>query len=544
MAHVIRQPCDEGVIRTTGAQSVCTPDAAPWVLAATILGSSMAFIDETALPVALPAIQSALDATAVDAQWVVAAYTLFLAALVLVGGSLGDHLGRRRIFSVGVVLFALASAWCGLSQSSEQLILARSLQGVGAALLVPSSLAIIGASFEEERRGRAIGTWTSLTSVTLILGPVLGGYFAENVSWRAVFFINVPIALAVLAIARWRVPESSNPETRRLDLPGAALVAVGLGGVVFGLLESSRSGLGDARVIGAFIVGVVALAAFLVVEGRSREPMMPLSLFRSRNFTGANAFTLLLYFALVGTMFFLPFNLIWVQGYSATAAGAAIVPAILVLSLLSRYTGGLTDRYGARLPLILGPAIAGIGFALFAVPGVESGSYWTSFFPAAVVLGIGLSILVPAVTTVALNSVDVRHEGLASAINNAFSQTAGLLAVAVLGVIMFVSFGSSLDSRLAALDLPPEARQQLEEEKVKLGDAQAPEGIAAAQIANVDRAIDEAFVAGYRVVMLVATATALASAISAAILIEGKKPEGSTQQTMAEEEVGSDALEP
>jgi EmrB/QacA subfamily drug resistance transporter len=544
MAHVIRQPCDEGVVRSTTAQSVCTRNAAPWVLAATILGSSMAFIDETALPVALPAIQSGLDATAVDAQWVVAAYTLFLAALVLAGGSLGDHLGRRRMFSAGVVLFALASAWCGLSQSAGQLILARALQGVGAALLVPNSLAIIGASFEEERRGKAIGTWTSLTSVTLILGPLLGGYFAENVSWRAVFFINVPIAVVVLAIARWRVPESSNPETRGLDLPGAALVAVGLGGVVFGLLESSRVGLENARVIGALIVGVVALGAFLVVEGRTREPMMPLSLFRSRNFTGANAFTLLLYFSLVGTMFFLPFNLIWVQGYSATAAGAAIVPAILVLSLLSRYTGGLTDRYGARLPLVVGPAIAAAGFALFVVPGVESGSYWTSFFPAAVVLGVGLSVLVPAVTTVALNSVDVRHEGLASAINNAFSQTAGLLAVAVLGVIMFISFGSSLNDRLAALDLPPEARQQLEEGKVKLGAAQAPESLGPAQSANVERAIDEAFVSGYRVVMLVAVAMALASALSAALLLEGKKPEGSAERKTAEEEVGANALEP
>jgi EmrB/QacA subfamily drug resistance transporter len=544
MAHVVRQPCDEGVIRSTEGQSVCTPTAAPWVLAATILASSMAFIDETALPVALPAIQSGLDATAVDGQWVVAAYTLFLAALVLIGGSLGDYLGRRRMFSVGVLLFALASAWCGLSQSSEELVVARALQGVGAALLVPNSLAIIGASFEEERRGKAIGTWTSLTSVTLVLGPLLGGYLAENVSWRAVFFINVPIAVAVLAIARTRVPESRDPEARRLDIPGAALIAVGLGGIVFGLLESSRSDLGDARVIGALVVGVVALGAFLVVEGRGSEPMISLSLFRSRNFTGANAFTLLLYFALVGTMFFLPFNLIWVHGYSATAAGAAIVPAILLLSLLSRYTGGLTDRYGARPTLVIGPAIAGAGFALFAVPGVESGSYWTSFFPAAVVLGVGLSILVPAVTTAALNSVDESRTGLASAINNAFSQTAGLLAVAVLGVIIVMSFDSSLDDRLTALNLPPEARQQLQEEKVKLGAAQAPESLDAAQRANVDRAIDEAFVAGYRMVMLVAVAVALASALSAALLLEGKKPKGSAEQTIAEEEVVPDPLEP
>lgn len=526
MAQVIVQPCDEGVIRSKKAETPCSPNAAPWVLAATILASSMAFIDETALPVALPAIQSTLGATAVDAQWVVAAYTLFLAALVLVGGSLGDHLGRRRMFAVGVVLFALASAWCGLAPSPEQLIAARALQGVGGALLVPNSLAIIGASFEEERRGKAIGTWTSLTSVTLILGPVLGGYLAENVSWRGVFFINVPLAMVVLAITRSRVPESRDPEASRLDLPGAGLVAVGLGGVVFGLLESSRLGLGDPQVIGALIVGAVALAAFLIVEGRVREPMMPLSLFRSRNFTVANAFTLLLYFALVGTLFFLPFNLIWVQGYSATVAGAAIVPTFVLMAFLSRYTGGLTDRYGARLPLVVGPAIAAVSFTLFAVPGAESGSYWTTFFPAAAVLGIGLSILVPALTTVALNSVEVRYEGLASAINNAFSQTAGLLAIAVLGVVMFINFGASLDARLAALNLPPEARQQLEEEKVKLGAAQAPEGLDAAQSANVDRAIDEAFVSGYRVVMLVAAAMALASAVSAALLIESQKPQG------------------
>jgi EmrB/QacA subfamily drug resistance transporter len=539
MAYVIRQPCDEGVIHSKKATSPCTPTAAPWILAATILGSSMAFIDETAVPVALPAIQGALGATAVDAQWVAVAYTLFLASLVLVGGSLGDHLGRRRMFSGGVVLFALASVWCGLSPSPEQLIAARALQGVGAALLVPNSLALIGASFEDARRGKAIGTWTSLTSVTLILGPVLGGYLAENVSWRGVFFINVPLAVAILAITRSHVPESRDPEARRMDFLGAALAAVGLGGIVFGLLESSRTGLGDALVVGALMVGVVALASFLVVESRRREPMMPLSLFRSRNFAGANAFTLLLYFALIGTMFFLPFNLIWVQGYSATAAGAAIVPAILLMAFFSRYTGGLTDRYGARLPLVVGPAVAAVGFALFAIPGI-GGSYWRTFFPAAVVLGIGLCILVPAVTTVALNSVDARHEGLASAINNTFSQTAGLLAVAVLGVLMFVSFGSSLDSRLATLNLPPEARQQLQEEKVKLGAAEAPENLNPTLSTTVERAIDEAFVSGYRVVMLVATGMALTSAISAALLIKGKKPKEDAEEAQrSEDEPGS-----
>jgi EmrB/QacA subfamily drug resistance transporter len=534
MAGIIRQPCDEGVIRASKAKFVCTTKQGPWVLAATILGSSMAFIDETAVTVALPTIQKTLGATAVDVQWVVEAYTLLLAALVLAGGTLGDHLGRRRVFAAGVVLFAAASVWCGLAQSPEQLIFSRALQGAGGALLVPNSLAIIGASFEEERRGKAIGTWAGFTGVSMVLGPVLGGYLAENLSWRGVFFINVPLAIVVLVIASRRVPESRNPRVRRLDLPGATLAAVGLGGVVLGLLESSRTGLGDPLVVGSLVLGVVALGALVVVEGRVREPMLPLELFRSRDFTGANVFTLLFYFALGGTLFFLPFNLIWVHGYSATTAGAAIVPAILLVCLLSRYVGGLADRYGARLPLVIGPAIAGVGFALFAVPGVEAGSYWTSFFPAAVVLGVGLAAQAPAVTTVALNSVDERRSGLASAINNAFSHTAALLAIAVLGVLMFAAFSGSLDARLDALDLPDAARQQLAEEKIKLGAAEVPEGLEASTAGAVERAIDEAFVSGYRVVMLVAAGAALASGLGAALLISGKKPG---------ERIGEDAYE-
>jgi EmrB/QacA subfamily drug resistance transporter len=523
MVGIIRQPCDEGVIRASEAIAPCSWQAGPWVLAATILGSGMAFIDGTAVTVALPAIQDSLGATAVDTQWVLAAYTLFLAALILVGGSLGDHLGRRRIFAAGVVLFALASVGGGLAQNAEQLIVARAVQGAGGALLVPNSLAIIGASFEEGRRGKAIGTWAGFTGVGMVLGPVLGGYLADHLSWRGVFFINVPLAIAVLIIAFGRVPESRNPGARRLDLPGAALAAVGLGGVVFGLLESSKAGLSDPLVAGSLVLGVAALVAFAVVEGRSREPMVPFGLFRSKDFAGSNLFTLLFYFSLGGTLFFLPFVLVWVHGYSATAAGAAIVPAILIVTLFSRFAGGLADRHGARPLLVISAVVAAAGFALFAVPGVEDGSYWTTFFPASVILGIGMAAQASAVTTVALGSVGPRRSGLASAINNAFSQTAALLAVAVLGVLMFWVFGGSLDARLEALELPPEARQRLEEEKIKLGAAEVPEGLAAAPA--VERAIDEAFVAGYRAVMLVAAGTALASALGAAFLISGKKPE-------------------
>ena len=511
MASVFRQPCDEGVIRSTRPAFPCAPEAGKWVLAATILGSGMAFVDATAVTVVLPTIQEALDATAVGAQWVIEAYTLFLAALILTGGTLGDHLGRRRVFAAGVVIFAAASVWCALAAGPGALISARALQGVGGALLVPNSLAIIGASFEEGRRGRAIGTWAGFTGLSMVLGPVLGGYLAENLSWRAVFFINVPLALAVLAIVFHRVPESRDPKAGALDLPGAGLAALGLGGVVLGLLESSKVGLLDPLVLGSLAVGVAALGAFVAVEGRTREPMVPLSLFRSKDFVGANLFTLFFYLALGGTLFFLPFNLIWVHGYSATAAGAAIVPAILLVSALSRFAGTLADRHGARLLLTASALISAAGFALFALPGAGAGSYWTSYFPAAVLLGVGLAAQASVVTMVALGAVDAGRSGLASAINNAFSQTAALLAVAILGVLMFGVFANSLDARLETLELPAEAARQLEAEKVKLGAAEAPAGLDAETGAAVERAVQGAFVSGFRAVMLGAAAAALAA---------------------------------
>lgn len=499
------------------------------MLAATILGSSMAFIDGSVVNVALPALQVDLGATAVDAQWIVESYALLLAALILVGGSLGDHFGRRRIYVLGVVIFALASVWCALAMSPGQLIAARAVQGVGGALLVPGSLAIISAAFEGERRGKAIGTWSGFTGITSVLGPVLGGYMVENLSWRWVFFINIPLAVAVVAITLSHVPESQDEEARKLDPWGAVLATLGLGGLVYGLIESSTRGIGDPLVLGSIVLGAAMLMAFVVVEARSEEPMMPLSLFRSRNFSGANAFTLFLYFGLGGALYYFPFNLIQVQGYSATAAGAAFIPAIVLMFFLSRFTGGLVSRFGARFALVLGPSIVAVGFALFALPGVEAGSYWTTFFPAVVVLGLGLSVVVPALTTVALNSVQGQHSGLASGVNNAVSRVASLLAIAVLGVVMFTTFSASLDDRVAAIELSSESRATLEENKVDLGAAEVPEGVSAETAAEIERAINESFVAGFRVVMLIAAGLAVASAIAAAALIEGKvtPPSGS-----------------
>ena len=521
MANVGRPPCDEGVIRSGKGKAPCPSTSGPWVLAATIIASGMGFMDGTIVNVALPVIQDELNATAVDALWVVESYALMLAALILVGGSLGDHYGRRRIFMVGVALFTAASVWCGLTPNPGQLIAARAVQGIGGALMIPGSLAIISASFSEENRGKAIGTWSGFSGVTAAIGPVLGGFLIDNVSWRAAFLINVPLALIVLFISLKHVPESRDPDAARLDLKGAALATLGLGGIVFGLIGSANRGFSDPPVFVPLIVGAAGLAAFVYAEHRSREPMMPLSLFRSRNFSGANLLTMLLYMGLGGALYFFPFVLIQVHGYSATAAGSAFLPFIVLTFLLSRWAGGLVPRFGPRFPLIIGPVITAVGFILFALPDT-GGSYWTTFFPAVVVMGLGMSLVIAPLTTTALNSVEGRHSGLASGVNNAVSRTASLLAIAVMGVFVFATFSTALDSRLANLDLSQQTRIAMEEQKSSLGAAAAPENVDGETATAIERAVDESFVASFRVAMYIATGLALASAVASALIIEGK----------------------
>src|SRR4026208_654880 len=311
-----------------------------WVLAATILASSMAFIDGTVVNVALPFLQTNLNATAIGIQWVVEAYALFLSALLLVGGSLGDLYGRRRIFNIGVVVFALASVFCGLAANIEELIIARSVQGIGGALLVPGSLALISSTFNEKERGKAIGTWSGFSAMTTAIGPVLGGWLVEHVSWRAVFFLNVPLALAVLVISVWRVPESREENhPGPLDWHGSAWATLGFGAVVYGLIESPRRGFSNPIVAVTLIGGIMCLSGFVWHESRAKNPMVPLRLFRSKDFAGANLLTLLLYAALGAFMFFFALNLVQVQGYSATAAGASLLPFIVIMFSLSRWSG-------------------------------------------------------------------------------------------------------------------------------------------------------------------------------------------------------------
>lgn len=483
-----------------------------WVLVATILGSSMAFIDATVVNVALPALQNVFGATVSQIQWVIEAYALTLSALLIVGGGLGDLYGRRRIFLIGVFLFGAASIWCGLAPSILQLIIARAVQGVGAALLVPGSLAIITAAFPEKRRGQAIGIWSGYTAITTVIGPVLGGWLVQHASWRFIFFLNIPIAIIVFFITvAWVVESKNQKPNQNLDIWGAVLATIGLGGIVFGLIEWES---GTQIILLSEVIGFLALIGFFIVEATTSSPMVPLEIFKSQNFSGANLITFFLYFSLYGVLFFYPLDLIQIQGYTPTQAGAALLPFILSMFLLSKWAGGLVERVGARLPLVIGPAIVALAFGLL-IFSDTSHSYWTSFFPAITVLGLGMAISVTPLTTVVMNSVALDHAGAASGINNAISRIAGLLAIAFLGLIMIKIFNYSLIKNLTASSLPKEVQQEIIQQRTKLADIQTTDS-------QAESIIKEAFTSGYQAVLGIAVGLSLASSLSALLLLKGK----------------------
>jgi EmrB/QacA subfamily drug resistance transporter len=483
----------------------------------------MAFIDGTVVNVALPSLQASFHASATEIQWVVESYALLLASLLLLGGSLGDLYGRRKCFLSGVLLFAIGSSWCGLASSIASLIVARGVQGIGAALLVPGSLAIISASYNENERGRAIGTWSGFTAITAAIGPVLGGWLIEHASWRWAFFINLPLAIAVILLSLWKVPESRNETAAKsLDWQGAALATCGLGAITYALIDSSAMASGHGAVVWAIgLAGVGAFLCFIFVESRSPAPMVSLHLFRSKDFSGANLLTFLLYAPLSGIMFFFPLNLIQVQHYSATQAGAALLPLILLIFALSRWSGGLVAQYGARLPLTIGPLVVAAGFALFLRTDI-GGSYWSTFFPAVVVLGIGMAISVAPLTTAVMESVPSSDAGVASGVNNAVSRIAGLLAIAVFGLVLSAGFDHALDNSLARMQLSPSARQNADAQRSKLAGAQISEPL-------VKLAFDEAFVSGFCDVVWVSVGMALLSAFSAQLIQSQGAPPAPTK---------------
>jgi EmrB/QacA subfamily drug resistance transporter len=472
----------------------------------------MAFLDSTVVNVALPVMQRGLGATVGQLQWVVEAYALLLASLVLVGGALGDRLGRRAVFSTGVVMFAVASAACGAAPGIRLLIAARAVQGGGAALLVPGSLALISASFPAERRGAAIGTWSAWSAITAAAGPVAGGWVASHASWRWLFFFNVPVAALVVLLATRRISETRDPDApARLDLTGAALATIGLGLLVYALIEAGPTGIGSARAVALLGFGAAALVAFVVVEARVPSPMVPLGLFRSRTFAGTNLLTLLLYAALGGALFFVPFNLIQVQGYTPAAAGAALLPFVLFVSTMSRWSGALAAKLGPRAFLCGGPLVAAIAFALLARPAV-GGSYWSTFFPGVVTLGLGMGLTVAPLTAAVMGAVDPRHAGVASGINNAVARTAGLLAVAALGVLLLYRFNQVLDGALASLSLDPPSAHAVDAQRVRLGGADFS-AFAPALRGPLHAAFVAAYVAAFRSLMF---ASAVLSALAGA----------------------------
>ena len=418
-----------------------------WVLAATVLGSALAAIDATVVGIALPAIGRDFHAGMGTLQWVVTAYTLTLAGPLLVAGALGDRYGRRRVFIVGVVWFALASILCGFAPSAGVLVAARALQGIGAALLTPGSLAILEASFCPEDRGKAIGAWSGLGGVATAIGPFVGGWLVAAVSWRLIFAVNLPVAALVVVMAWRHVPESHDPDaTGPVDLAGGALVTLGLVGVAYGLIEGPGTGRGAA----ALVAGVVLLAAFGWWERRARPPMLPLNLFRSAQFTATNVVTFVVYGALGGAMFLLPIALQQVSGYTALEAGVSLLPLTVIMLALSARSGALAARIGPRLQMSVGPVLVGAGLALFTLVGRDAG-YPTRVLPAVLVLGLGLATTVAPLTATALSAAPARHAGMASAVNNDVARVAGLIAVAVLPAVAGITGAAYLDpARFAA----------------------------------------------------------------------------------------------
>ncbi|MDB4923122.1 MFS transporter [Mucilaginibacter sp.] len=497
--------------------------AGKWIMVSAILASSMAFIDGTALNVVLPALQNSLQASGADLFWILNAYLLMLAALILIGGSLGDKLGRKKIFMAGIFIFICGSALCGISPGVTWLIIFRIIQGIGGALMIPGSLSLISSSIDVKERGKAIGTWSAFTTVVTMGGPVLGGALADAGLWRYIFFINVPIGLAALVMLWLKVNETKDEDgDHAIDFPGAIAIALGLALVTFGFLRTPAVGLHNWQVYLSLATGLLLLIAFVIIEKKSKNPMMPLQLFANPTFTGANLLTLFLYAGLGAGMLFLSLNMVQVQGYSQLQSGLTFLPFTVMMISLARFAGGLADKFGPRLLLIFGPAAAGTGLLMLSFIKQTNGpaDYWTTFFPGVIVFGLGMSFTVAPLTAAVMGSVSDHFSGTASGVNNAVSRIAGVFANAIFGALAVLFFIGALQTKIQDLKLTTNEKQQVTAQATNLGNAKVPEGIRTNK-QEIKKVYHESFINAYAKIMRTSAALGFLGALMGMVFIRG-----------------------
>jgi len=498
-----------------------------WTLLATILASSLVFIDSTALNIAMPALQTDMGLTGAQLLWVVNAYSLFLSALLLIGGAMGDQYGRNKIFGIGLFIFMIASLFCGVSDSPQQLIIARSFQGIGGALLIPGSLSILTSQFPSNKLGAAIGLWSTFSALTAIVGPVLGGWLAGLGLWRVIFFLNIPFSVFVLWVIFYRVKESKNSEVVKLDFGGALLATTGLVGITYGFIESSNKGFGDAIIIFSLIIGGFSSIGFVLSQHYGKYPMMPLKLFLNIDFTVTNLTTLFIYGALGVCMFFLPLNMVQVQEYSELQAGLSMVPIIVLITVLSSISGKLSGKFGSKLFLAIGPLITGSGFFLFAFQGLTAGyaAYFTTFFIPIILLGVGMGLTVAPLTTTVMLSVSKNNSGIASGVNNTVSRMAGVLFIALLGAMVLYYFKQNLYVGLQNMQLPDNIVEILKSRSTNLGGTTIPINTPTLLIKDVESLIKTSFISSFnRVVIISAVFCWLSAVLSFVFLTDKKNP--------------------
>jgi EmrB/QacA subfamily drug resistance transporter len=493
-----------------------------FILLATILASGMAFLDGSVVNIAIPTIQAQFHATITGIQWVVNAYALMLCALILISGALGDRFGRKRIFIYGIGLFIFSSLLCSISHSINQLALFRALQGIGGAMMVPGSLSIINVSFNEKVRGRAIGLWSGFAGGVSALGPFLGGGLVQIFGWPSIFYINIPIGLIALFLAFRFVPESRNDESTKIDVLGAILIFISLLGISYGLISVSDLGWSNPLILGSLSGGILAFILFIVAEMKIKQPLVPFTIFKSSLVSGANLATLFLYFALSGVIFFLVLNFQQIQHYSPILAGLGLLPTILLITFLSGRGGTIADKYGPRLPMIIGPLLVSLGMFLLVLPGKDA-NYFLQFLPGLILFGLGMSLVIAPLTKSAL-AVESKYSGSASGVNNAVARVAGLLAVALLGIVVLSIFKLQLNNKIPMSNLNLTEKRQIMVQENKLGGIQIPKNFASTSITTAQNAIDDSFIVGFRWAMGINAALALLSAFVAFFTIHNKKP--------------------